>query len=1033
VRRSGIRATRLILAGAVAAASAVVAAAQENQGAEKPAAQQKESEADLALLKGYEEAVARGKVGGSTSRDVDDYVKDFPASARARLLRAELRRRTGRYEEAAEDLKVARLHADTTALHRAFGVTAFDLDFERGDGAACAADLEFGLAGGEPDSEEVLPLHARGIVLAIDQGDRKRAFGIYAARFKDSRSEAPAAVALEYGRALTALRDLDRAAQILVPVEKSLRDAHDPRQVEALVLLARLYRLSRSQGDARPALDSASAALELDPQSIPALVERARTRLLRWDDDGAEEAADAALAVNARHPDALAARAEVLLRDQRVSEGLAAAEAALRENARHGPALALRATALWLLGRKDEAAGATDALEAAHPNSGEDLCRIADTLNYLYRFADAIPFYRRALAAEVDWTLSYVGLSRCLLNTGHQKDAFEAIEQFRARDRYPYALADNTEIVLRKLEGFVEVPRGNFTYVLDPVESPLLVPLLDEYYGKAWPDLCARYGFDPQRKVRVECFPKHDDFSVRTVGFTGFGALGVCFGDVLTLLSPRSELRGGFAFDTTAVHELTHVVTLGLSSNKVPRWLTEGISVHEEHVFHANADREMDFELFNYYHSGEIVPIRELNRLFGGPKILFGYYQGGLLCDFLVGKYGEAVLTKMLKRFAADAEAPQVVQEVLGCTAEELDRDFLAWLEQTHIAPMKVQPVYTEAGRRRLLERVQESAHPDAALLAQVAFAYQRAGRPIDRDDFLQRALKADPKLPSAHFLLAERALTAKHDDDAKREFEAAFAAGGEEFFALLEYVRLLARDAKFLENDEEGGRRHAQAPPGHAHHGGDVVKDEGEGPPLTDEQKALAERLLGLLDHAKRCFPRYVSQDSPYFLRAQIFQRLGRESEALDELRAFCAINDTDEGARSILVKHALERGDFEEAGRYLLEMRAVDPFQRQIWRDLARCEKESNRPAEAIRMLSLALVIDPSTEPNYDSKRPPEVRQAEEAATRAQLLFDLADLYLVVGERERARRSFDEAKLLAPDDERAAELARRLEIPGR
>jgi tetratricopeptide (TPR) repeat protein len=1031
------RARSLLLAGFAAAAAAASAAAQEKEPGEESAAQQKETAGDLEALKVLEQSVARGALGGSTSREIDDYVKDFPDSARARLLRAELRRRKGSYEEAAEDLAHARPRAETPELHRAFGVAAFDLDFERGDDAACSADLDFGLGGSDAASEEVLPLHARRIVLAIEQGDRKQAFSIYASRFKDARSEAPVAVALEYGRALTALRDLDRAAQILVPVEKSLRDAHDPRQVEALVLLARLYRLSRSQGDATPALKAALDALAVDPQSIPALVERARTRLLRWDDDGAEEAADAALAVNPRHTDALAARAEVLLRDQRVSEGLAAAEAALKENGRHGPGLALRAAALWLLGRKEEAEKAAEALEASHPKSGEDLCRIADTLNYLYRFADAIPFYRRALAAEVDWTLSYVGLCRCLLNTGRQKDALEAIEQFRARDRYPYALADNTEIVLRKLEGFVELKRGNFTYVVDPVESPLLVPLLEELYGKAWPDLCARYGFDPQRKVRVECFPRHADFSVRTVGFTGFGALGVCFGDVFTLLSPRSEMRGDFAFDTTAVHELTHVVTLGLSSNKVPRWLTEGISVHEEHVFHANADREMDLELFNYYHSGEIVPIRELNRLFGGPKILFGYYQGGLLCDFLVGKYGEAVLTKMLKRFAVDEEAPQVVQAVLGCSAEELDRDFLAWLDATRIAPMKVQPIYTEVGRQRLLARVQSSDRPDAALLAQVAFAYQRAGRSVDRDDFLQRALKADPKLPAARFLLAERALTARHDDEAKRELEAGFAAGGEEFFALLQYARLLAREGKLFEAGPEGepGEPHAAA--GHPRHGKEApvssVKGEGGGPPLSDAQKALAERVLEVLAHAKRCFPRYVSQDSPYFLRAQIFQRLGREDDALEELRAFCAVNDTDGGARSILVKHALERDDFEEADKYLLEMRAVDPFQRQLWRDLARCEKELKRPAEAIRMLTLALAIDPSTEPHYDPGRPPEVRQAEDAATRAQLLFDLADLYVLVGERERARRSLDEGKQLAPDDERAAELARRLETPGR
>src|SRR5262249_29546012 len=149
----------------------------------------------------------------------------------------------------------------------------------------------------------------------------------------------------------------------------------------------------------------------------------------------------------------------------------------------------------------------------------------------------------------------------------------------------------------------------------------------------------------------------------------------------------------------------------------------------------------------------------EMNRLFGGPKILFGYYQGGLLCDYLVGRFGEGVLTKMLQRFADDEEAPQVVQEVLGVSAEELDRAFLAWLDGARGEPMKVQPTYTDAGRRRLLDQVHASAKPDAALLAQVAWAYHRADRPVDRDDFLQRALAADPRQPAAHFLLGERAI----------------------------------------------------------------------------------------------------------------------------------------------------------------------------------------------------------------------------------------------------------------------------------
>ena len=78
-------------------------------------------------------------------------------------------------------------------------------------------------------------------------------------------------------------------------------------------------------------------------------------------------------------------------------------------------------------------------------------------------------------------------------------------------------------------------------------------------------------------------FPKHDDFAVRTVGLPGMiGALGACFGRVVTLDSPKARPPGDFNWAPTLWHELAHVMTLQLSKQRVPRWLTEGISTYEE-------------------------------------------------------------------------------------------------------------------------------------------------------------------------------------------------------------------------------------------------------------------------------------------------------------------------------------------------------------------------------------------------------------------------------------------------------------------
>ena len=90
-------------------------------------------------------------------------------------------------------------------------------------------------------------------------------------------------------------------------------------------------------------------------------------------------------------------------------------------------------------------------------------------------------------------------------------------------------------------------------------------------------------------------FPKHDDFAVRNLGLPGMiGALGACFGRVVTLDSPHARPPGEYNWQPTLWHELAHVVTLQLSNNRVPRWLTEGISVWEERRGRPEWGREME-------------------------------------------------------------------------------------------------------------------------------------------------------------------------------------------------------------------------------------------------------------------------------------------------------------------------------------------------------------------------------------------------------------------------------------------------------
>ena len=62
--------------------------------------------------------------------------------------------------------------------------------------------------------------------------------------------------------------------------------------------------------------------------------------------------------------------------------------------------------------------------------------------------------------------------------------------------------------------------------------------------------------------VQIELFTDPDQYSVRTVGLPNLGALGVCFGQVITALSPSN---GNLNWGMILWHEMGHVFAIQLS------------------------------------------------------------------------------------------------------------------------------------------------------------------------------------------------------------------------------------------------------------------------------------------------------------------------------------------------------------------------------------------------------------------------------------------------------------------------------------
>jgi tetratricopeptide (TPR) repeat protein len=212
---------------------------------------------------------------------------------------------------------------------------------------------------------------------------------------------------------------------------------------------------------------------------------------------------------------------------------------------------------------------------------------------------------------------------------------------------------------------------------------------------KAYDTFKSRYGYTPPPPIRIEVYRSHADFSVRTVGMAGLGALGVSFGTTLAFDSPAAKDAGPFNWGSTMWHELAHTFTLGLTDHHVPRWLSEGLSVWEEHHGRPGWGSHVSPEFLQAFTDGKLVPVSRMNDGFMRPtfdgQVQLSYYQASLACDLIARDWGEKALVEMLQHYKADESTDQVFAKVLRTDLKAFDARFTAYVKQrfaTQLAAM---------------------------------------------------------------------------------------------------------------------------------------------------------------------------------------------------------------------------------------------------------------------------------------------------------------------------------------------------------
>lgn len=400
------------------------------------------------------------------------------------------------------------------------------------------------------------------------------------------------------------------------------------------------------------------------------------------DSEQATAALTKALELNARHVDSLLVQVDNAIDSEDYKGAEEVIAQVLKVNPKHHRAWAFRAALAHLAGdSKLEEAHRKEALGTWTTNPEVDHL-IGQELSQKYRFAEGARYQRQALQFNPAYRPAKIELSQDLLRLGQEDEGWRLASEVFNEDQYD-VVAYNLITLSENIAKFRTLENDDFLVRMDQREAQIYGPRVLDLLSRAKQSLCKKYDVQLDDAIVVEIFPEQKDFAIRTFGLPGgAGFLGVCFGGVITANSPASQGDTPSNWESVLWHEFCHVVTLNKTRNKMPRWLSEGISVYEERQEKLAWGQVMEPRYRELIIKGESTPVSQLSSAFlkaASPLHLqFAYFESSMVVEYLVGKYGLVTVQRILTDLGNDVPINQALSRHTE-SIDQLDNDFARW------------------------------------------------------------------------------------------------------------------------------------------------------------------------------------------------------------------------------------------------------------------------------------------------------------------------------------------------------------------
>jgi tetratricopeptide (TPR) repeat protein len=825
----------------------------------------------------------------------------------ARLERARIQLRTGRYAEAEKNAR---------------GVIQSRDSGTAGEARLFLAEVLRAVGRLDEARKELEPITRK-------QPDRRRARWLLGLTYQD----------LGDRRAVELWKALD---------DEFVKNQLDEKEPDTWFYLAEAWRYLDNLDDANGAYQQ---AIDRNPTFHEANLFYGHLFLEKYNPRDAAESFDEILKVDPRHPDAHAGMAAVKLE---ASYDLPAATThlarALEVNKRHMPALLLRAGIEIDQNRWEKAKATLGEVFAVNPGSLEGHSLMA-TIHWLrddaaayqavrkkvfalnptyarffhivarsavreHRYREAIELEKEAVGVDATYYEAMEAIGTGYLRLGMEKEGLDWLKKAWKGDQYNMRTKNTLDLfedwIPREYE-FATSKNFKIRYHVDekPVYRRYVEPLLEEAYA----DMAKRYGFSPKAPVVVELFQNADHYSVRTIGLPNLGALGVCFGQVVTAMSPSV---GDINWSMVLWHELAHVFAIQLSNSRVPRWFTEGLSEYETVLARPEWRRENDADVWAAMRDGVLPSLAELNYGFMKPsmqEVTVAYHTSSLAVEYLGQTYGFPKIVEALKLYGKGLETPAVLEKITGKKIALLDAEFRKYLKVRMKPYAGSLHLPSSLPDQKVLARTAREKPRDPAAQARLALHHFYEGEAKPAAQHARAALAIDPDNHIGLYVQAELALRGGDGKRARQLYETLIKVGGDSFDVR---ARL-----------------------------GAIAAQQG------DSELAIKHFCTAKALDPERAFP--------YQALAELYERMGKKQEQLKELESYVMIEQMQLGAAMQLVDGYASLKQWDKVRTYGELALDISLGNADLFLTLGQAYLETGSPDRALYSYDSALLVRP------------------------------------------------------------------------